>query len=59
MIYSNYSIVNDTIREICVCNKKDLKKPLKVKFFGEEAEDAGGVRKEVIDGLTFLHEKHL
>lgn len=40
------NIVNDTIREICSCNVKDLKKPLKVKFFGEEAEDAGGVRKE-------------
>lgn len=40
------NIVTDTIREICMCNVKDLKKPLKVKFFGEEAEDAGGVRKE-------------
>lgn len=40
------NIVMDTIREICACNTKDLKKPLKVKFFGEEAEDAGGVRKE-------------
>lgn len=40
------NIVNDTIREIFLCNAKDLKKPLKVKFFGEEAEDAGGVRKE-------------
>lgn len=39
--------MNDTIREICMVNVKDLKKPLKVKFFGEEAEDAGGVRKEV------------
>lgn len=40
------NIVTDTLREICNCNVKDLKKPLKVKFFGEEAEDAGGVRKE-------------
>ncbi|XP_055315048.1 probable E3 ubiquitin-protein ligase HERC4 isoform X2 [Sitodiplosis mosellana] len=40
------NIVNDTIREICMCNVKDLKKPLKVKFLGEEGEDAGGVRKE-------------
>lgn len=40
------NIVNDTIREICMCNSKDLKKPLKVRFFDEEAEDAGGVRKE-------------
>lgn len=42
------NIVMDTIREIAhaMCSPKDLKKPLKVKFFGEEAEDAGGVRKE-------------
>lgn len=40
------NIVEDTIREICMHNAKDLKKPLKVKFFGEEAEDAGGVKKE-------------
>lgn len=40
------NIVNDTIREICACDVKDLKKPLKVKFLGEEGEDAGGVRKE-------------
>lgn len=41
------NIVNDTIRTISeIRNSKDLKKPIKVKFFGEEAEDAGGVRKE-------------
>lgn len=40
------NIVQDTIREICSCKEQDLKKPLKVKFCGEEAEDAGGVRKE-------------
>lgn len=41
------NIVNDTIRTISeIRNPKDLKKPIKVKFFGEEAEDAGGVRKE-------------
>lgn len=40
------NIVDDTIREISICSVSDLKKPLKVKFFGEEAEDAGGVRKE-------------
>lgn len=36
----------DTIREIMMCRPEELKKPLKVKFHGEEAEDAGGVRKE-------------
>ncbi|XP_031633255.1 probable E3 ubiquitin-protein ligase HERC4 isoform X3 [Contarinia nasturtii] len=43
---SRENIVNDTIREICQCDVKDLKKPLKVKFLGEEGEDAGGVKKE-------------
>lgn len=40
------NLVEDTIREICMYQPRDLKKPLKVKFHGEEAEDAGGVRKE-------------
>lgn len=40
------NLVIDTIREIMMCRQIDLKKPLKVKFAGEEAEDAGGVRKE-------------
>lgn len=40
------NLVEDTIREICMFHPRDLKKPLKVKFHGEEAEDAGGVRKE-------------
>lgn len=40
------NLVEDTIREICMFQSKDLKKPLKVKFHDEEAEDAGGVRKE-------------
>lgn len=44
---SRENIVADTIRTISgIQNPKDLKKPIKVKFFGEEAEDAGGVRKE-------------
>lgn len=38
--------MEDTVREICMYKPEDLKKPLKVKFHGEEAEDAGGVRKE-------------
>jgi len=40
------NLVNDTINELTKCASSDLKKPLKVKFHGEEAEDAGGVRKE-------------
>ncbi|XP_067008518.1 probable E3 ubiquitin-protein ligase HERC4 isoform X2 [Anabrus simplex] len=40
------TIVADTIRELSRYDTSDLKKPLKVKFYGEEAEDAGGVTKE-------------
>lgn len=40
------NIVDDTIRELATYQASDLKKPLKVKFYNEEAEDAGGVRKE-------------
>ncbi|XP_054285164.1 probable E3 ubiquitin-protein ligase HERC4 isoform X2 [Macrosteles quadrilineatus] len=40
------NIVQDTIRELSNYNERDFKKPLKVTFLGEEAEDAGGVRKE-------------
>lgn len=39
-------IVEDTLREIQQFAIGDLKKPLRVMFDGEEAEDAGGVRKE-------------
>uniref|UniRef100_A0A1A9WLI1 HECT domain-containing protein n=1 Tax=Glossina brevipalpis TaxID=37001 RepID=A0A1A9WLI1_9MUSC len=40
------NLVQDTLREIMRYNQSDLKKPLKIKFCGEEGEDAGGVRKE-------------
>ncbi|KAL9905493.1 probable E3 ubiquitin-protein ligase HERC4 isoform X2 [Glossina fuscipes] len=40
------NLVQDTLREIMQYNQNDLKKPLKIKFCGEEGEDAGGVRKE-------------
>lgn len=43
---SRDNIVADTLRELSAVNTNDLKKPLKVKFHGEEAEDAGGVTKE-------------
>ncbi|XP_033210790.1 probable E3 ubiquitin-protein ligase HERC4 isoform X2 [Belonocnema kinseyi] len=43
---SRENIVDDTLRELSHYESRDLKKPLRVKFRGEEAEDAGGVRKE-------------
>jgi E3 ubiquitin-protein ligase HERC4 len=39
-------IVRDALQELSSADSVDLKKPLKIKFHGEEAEDAGGVRKE-------------
>ncbi|CAG7668726.1 unnamed protein product [Allacma fusca] len=46
MVVSRQNIVQDTIQQLYHLNTHDLKKPLRVKFVGEEAEDAGGVRKE-------------
>ncbi|KAJ9585786.1 hypothetical protein L9F63_002423 [Diploptera punctata] len=43
---SRENLVADTIRELAKYEASDLKKPLKVKFENEEAEDAGGVTKE-------------
>lgn len=43
---SRENIVQDTIRELANYSEKDYKKPLKIHFIGEEAEDAGGVKKE-------------
>merc|ERR1712013_444645 len=40
------NIVQDTIIQLQNSNTTDLKKPLRVKFAEEEAEDAGGVTKE-------------
>ncbi|KAH8302427.1 hypothetical protein KR044_006384, partial [Drosophila immigrans] len=40
------NIVQDSLRELQRYTQSDLKKPLRIKFHGEEAEDAGGVRKE-------------
>lgn len=39
-------IVEDTINTLLSSEEKYLKRPLKVHFLGEEAEDAGGVKKE-------------
>lgn len=43
---SRENIVQDTLLELYHYDSSDLKKPLRVKFHGEEAEDAGGVKKE-------------
>jgi len=43
---SRGNIVQETITQLQMASKEDLKKPLRVKFEGEEAEDAGGVTKE-------------
>nr|XP_031849691.1 probable E3 ubiquitin-protein ligase HERC4 isoform X1 [Nomia melanderi] len=43
---SRERIVEDTLIELSHYDSSDLKKPLRVKFHGEEAEDQGGVRKE-------------
>lgn len=43
---SRTNIVEDTIRELSRYTSADLKKPLKIKFVNEEAEDTGGPRKE-------------
>lgn len=40
------NLVADTLREISKYGPNEMKKPVKVKFHNEEAEDAGGVRKE-------------
>lgn len=46
LVVSRENIVHDTLKELANYGTQDLKKPLKIKFIGEEAEDAGGVRKE-------------
>lgn len=43
---SRENIVGDTVTQISNHETSQLKKPLKVEFIGEEAEDAGGVKKE-------------
>ena len=39
-------LVEDALDEIARQNEKDLYKPLRVHFIGEEGIDAGGVKKE-------------
>merc|ERR1719228_1315210 len=43
---SRNNIVQETITQLQMASTADLKKPLRVKFEDEEAEDAGGVTKE-------------
>ncbi|XP_060594475.1 probable E3 ubiquitin-protein ligase HERC4 isoform X2 [Ruditapes philippinarum] len=43
---SRTNIVHDTLQQLMNKGSADLKKPLKVVFDGEEAQDEGGVRKE-------------
>lgn len=43
---SRENIVGDTVAALSIVKERDLKKPLKIEFRGEEAEDVGGVRKE-------------
>ncbi|XP_012527820.1 probable E3 ubiquitin-protein ligase HERC4 isoform X2 [Monomorium pharaonis] len=43
---SRTNIVNDTLEQLSMYDSKELKRPLRVKFRDEEAEDVGGVRKE-------------
>ncbi|CAH2071120.1 unnamed protein product, partial [Iphiclides podalirius] len=43
---SRSHIVRDTMMQISSHDTSQLKKPLRVEFVGEEAEDAGGVKKE-------------
>ncbi|KAJ0178719.1 hypothetical protein K1T71_005494 [Dendrolimus kikuchii] len=43
---SRNHIVRDTMTQISSHDTSQLKKPLRVEFVGEEAEDAGGVKKE-------------
>lgn len=40
---SRDNLVQDTIKEISVYSKGELKRPLRIKFTGEEAEDAGSL----------------
>ena len=39
-------LVQDTLNQLAKQRRNDLKKPLKVIFIGEDAYDAGGVKKE-------------
>ncbi len=43
---SRDNLLQDTLAQVRSLRPDDLKKPLRVQFHGEEAEDAGGVRKE-------------
>ncbi|CAD6186224.1 unnamed protein product [Caenorhabditis auriculariae] len=46
LIVRRESIVSDTMNRMNSLSTSDLQKPLKIKIVGEEADDAGGVKKE-------------
>ena len=46
LLVSRKNIVQETITQLQMAHTSDLKKPLRVTFQDEEAEDAGGVTKE-------------
>lgn len=46
LMVSRHNIVQETITQLQMADPADLKKPLRIKFEDEEAEDAGGVTKE-------------
>ncbi|XP_078576873.1 putative E3 ubiquitin-protein ligase HERC4 isoform X2 [Branchiostoma floridae x Branchiostoma japonicum] len=46
LIVSRENLVQDTLNQLMKQSSPDLKKPLKVIFIGEEAIDAGGLKKE-------------
>ena len=45
-------IVRDSLQQLQRMDKMDLRKPLKIKFIGEEGVDEGGVQKEYFQVIT-------
>ncbi|KRY57599.1 putative E3 ubiquitin-protein ligase HERC4 [Trichinella britovi] len=43
---SRNNIIEDTFKQLIVATSYDLKRPLKVQFVGEDADDLGGLKKE-------------
>uniref|UniRef100_T1JEH4 HECT domain-containing protein n=1 Tax=Strigamia maritima TaxID=126957 RepID=T1JEH4_STRMM len=51
---SRSNIVGDTFKQLADCNRKDMKKPFRVIFDGEETLDSGGMNKEFF--MLFMKE---
>jgi hypothetical protein len=49
---NRHALIEDSIVQLQMMNSSELKKPLKVKFIGEEGIDEGGVRKEYFQILV-------